>query len=648
MADFYIRSAASLDRVLRDECSVKAAAAAHSDSGRVLAVLINSLAYRTALMIALEDSKVIKAEAKVFTLSSPTSKGDNGKGKAQDEDSSKKKKDKNKKPWNKYGHKKETRVWPSKEAFLLVLAHDLLFQNRGIQAAKTWPPKVTLERYKPSLHSSLVKQQLRQKLVKISDLRSGALYQEMVARMPRWVRINPLRATAAEVHAWLAENRFVRLPNGTEEITGLKEYVESQHVPGLLAFHPKATSGLLAGEMYKGNWVVLQDLASCFPAYILNPPGNAQVIDATSAPGNKSSHVSAIMYSKSLATTSTSSFHITEDNEDGEKDSNARGNVFAFERDTPRYKTLTKRLAAVGALRDPKVRLFAATGNVIPERKDFLTTDPQDFVKVTHMLVDPSCSGSGIVNRLDFLKEDDDVEDQPPPCSPNASSSLPRKTTLKASLQDETQEEEEGEGGGAEMSKLEKRLKQLSEFQLLMVRHAFKFVNLQKVVYSTCSIHAQENENVVIRALDTPEAKENGWVLAPRRDVIPSWPVRGDAKACGGDKIVADSVIRCVPGGVGEGDKPHVESCNGFFVACFVKKGKNGAEGLGKRARQGSADNVEDADDAEEEQEENIEQNHEGEKVKLATSGGNRLANRKKKLQKKRKKQRLQHEQQQS
>ena len=38
---------------------------------------------------------------------------------------------------------------------------------------------------------------------------------------------------------------------------------------------------------------------------------------------------------------------------------------------------------------------------------DFLTTDPSDerFANVSHLLLDPSCSGSGIVNRLDYLME---------------------------------------------------------------------------------------------------------------------------------------------------------------------------------------------------------------------------------------------------
>lgn len=581
MADFYIRSARSLDRVLRDECSVKAAASAHADSGRVLAILINSLAYRSALMHALDESKVMKLEEKVFTLTPPSKSKNkpNGKGKDPPAKSSK-------------------TEYPSKQALLLVLCHDLLFQSRGIQASKTWPPKVTLERYRASLHSSLVKLQIRQGKSRIQDLRSGALYQEMTARMPRWIRINSLRATREEVFEWLAENKFHFVTD--RELMGVKEFAESEHVPGLLAFHPKATSLLLKSEMYRENWIVMQDLASCFPAYILDPPNSTHVIDATSAPGNKTSHLSAIMFSKP-------------------NPNPAKGRIDAFERDAVRFKTLLKRLAAVGALQTEPLTGLAG-GNVIAQRRDFLTTQPHDFPDVTHMLLDPSCSGSGIVNRLDFLKEDDDVENDNPDTPTDA-----------------------GE------SKLAHRLRQLSEFQQLMIRHAFKFPALEKVVYSTCSIHAEENENVVMKALDSEEASERGWTLARREDVIPSWKVRGDRKVCEGREEVAESVIRCIPGGVGDGDKPNVESCNGFFVACFVRSGERGGNGAvvetGKKRVLDKQEGVgEDGDEDNDDGEEDLVQTDSATASgAVSSSGGNNAAaNRKKKLQKRRKKQRLQ------
>lgn len=67
------------------------------------------------------------------------------------------------------------------------------------------------------------------------------------------------------------------------------------HVPGLLAFHP--TAPLQDNAAYMNGSIIFQDKASCFPAIVLNPPSliNTAVIDATAAPGNKTSHLSALM-----------------------------------------------------------------------------------------------------------------------------------------------------------------------------------------------------------------------------------------------------------------------------------------------------------------------------------------------------------------
>lgn len=51
--------------------------------------------------------------------------------------------------------------------------------------------------------------------------------------------------------------------------------------------------------------------------------------------------------------------------------------------------------------------------------------------------------------------------------------------------------------------------------------------SVERIVYSTCSVHAIENEHVVREALKTEECQAARFRLAPRNQVLPAWPRRG-------------------------------------------------------------------------------------------------------------------------
>ena len=78
----------------------------------------------------------------------------------------------------------------------------------------------------------------------------------------------------------------------------------------------------------------------------------------------------------------------------------------------------------------------------------------------------------------------------------------------------------------------------------MMIKHAMKCTPLaiafiltqltrpavpsaKRIAYSTCSVHAIENERVVRQALETPEALAGRYRLAPREQVLPTWNRRG-------------------------------------------------------------------------------------------------------------------------
>lgn len=193
-----------------------------------------------------------------------------------------------------------------KERFqVLLMVYDLLF-GRGIQCGG--PLKAMLQAHKAQLKEELAKVKAREKVTSDADLIPERVRNGVV--IPRFVRVNTLLITVEEAVATLQKQGFV-LRDDFEESGGEesedesgegkrrpavpegKDFWRDQHLAEVLLFAPNTDFHL--NELYTSGKVVLQDKASCFPAAVLRPPLHARVIDACAAPGNKTSHLSAIM-----------------------------------------------------------------------------------------------------------------------------------------------------------------------------------------------------------------------------------------------------------------------------------------------------------------------------------------------------------------
>ena len=139
------------------------------------------------------------------------------------------------------------------------------------------------------------------------------------------------------------------------------------------------------------------------------------------------------------------------------------GKVIAVERSTKRAGTLREILAK-------------SDGNTVTTvlESDFLDVKPEEHPDVEYLVVDPSCSGTGMVLRPG------DASDPP-----------------------------------------QERLDKLAGLQTRLLLHALSFPRAKKVVYSTCATSVTENEAVVAKVLSTsPE-----WKSVP---ALESWPRRGN------------------------------------------------------------------------------------------------------------------------
>ena len=366
---------------------------------------------------------------------------------------------------------------------------------------------------------------------------------------PRWVRVNTIKSDLGEQ----MRTTFA----GYERSKSLKEiltcslssqeksvYVD-EHVPNLLAL-PSVTN-LSKTPAYLNGEIILQDKASCFPVCLLSPQlEDGDSLDACAAPGNKTTHLAAILHDECPAA--------------------ARPQIYACERDRGRASTLLTLLQTAGA----QDYVTAKVG------QDFLKIDPAKapWNGIGTLLLDPSCSGSGIVGREDNLnivlprKEVNFVPGGP---------SKKRKRRLTAETTSETHDVPEEIPISEEKStaQLSVRLEALSVFQLKLLLHAFHFPRARRITYSTCSIHVEENEHVVVKALESSIAQERGWQILRREEQtfgMRVWNIRGKADACMNiakdkeidSREIADACIRC--------EKGTEEGTQGFFVAGLVRK----------------------------------------------------------------------------
>ncbi|KAI5844472.1 S-adenosyl-L-methionine-dependent methyltransferase, partial [Morchella snyderi] len=415
-------------------------------------------------------------------------------------------------------------------ALALVLVHDFLF-NRGGIATSTGPLKESILRHKARLTSEFTRARLRRGYSATNALLAAANAKSM--RFPRWVRVNTLKTTVADVLArHFKDYKPVRLFEEllSEDMAQETVYVD-EFVPGLLGF--PASAELVGHALVADGTLFMQDRASCFPAALLAPPEGAVVVDGTAAPGNKTTHLAAIV--------------------------GKTGRVLAYEKDPKRAKTLEMMVGKAGAEKIVEVRAGA----------DFLLSDPwsetekEGLAKVSHILLDPSCSGSGIVERNEYSYI---PKTAAPPQAPTSRAGKLKKR--KGGDKEETpsvkplsKKEEEEVAKQAEAE--EERLRSLSTFQTRIIKHAMRYPAARYISYSTCSVHAQENEQVVMAVLNSEVAKQRGWrVQAREKTGFRHWPRRGLVEECGGDEGVAEGCIRFDPWGDGG---------IGFFVVLFVR-----------------------------------------------------------------------------
>ncbi|XP_007940594.1 28S rRNA (cytosine-C(5))-methyltransferase [Orycteropus afer afer] len=352
-----------------------------------------------------------------------------------------------------------------------VLVYELLL-GRGFRGGGgRW--KALLARHQARLKAELARLKVQRGVSRNEDLLEVGSTPGPAPQIPRFVRVNTLKTCSDDAIDYFKRQGFSYQGRASslEDLRTLKgkHFLLDPLLPELLVF--PAHTDLHEHPLYQAGHLILQDKASCLPAMLLAPAPGSHVLDACAAPGNKTSHLAALLKNQ--------------------------GKIFAFDLDA-------KRLASMATL-------LARAGVSCCElaEKDFLAVSPSDprYSQVQYILLDPSCSGSGMLSR---------------------------------------QLEEPGAGTPSK-----ERLHALAGFQQRALCHALTFPSLQRLVYSTCSLCQEENEDVVQGAL---QKSPGTFRLVP---VLPSWPHRGLGTFPGAEHCLRAS--------------PETTLTGGFFIAVLER-----------------------------------------------------------------------------
>lgn len=238
-----------------------------------------------------------------------------------------------------------------------VLVYDTILGN-GLKCGGSW--KTVMMKHRARLQAELARMKVKKKVSRNEDLLPARIQHPAGDQLPRYVRVNTLKTTVEDAVDYLKRDGFSYLGQAARlddlNLKG-KTFVMDLHLPELLVFPPK--TDFHDHFLYKAGHIILQDKASCLPAYLIDPPAGSHVIDACAAPGNKTSHLAAIMKNK--------------------------GKLFAFDLDPKRMATMSTLLLKAGVTCQQLAN------------QDFLKVDPDSpqYKDVEYILLDPSCSGSG-------------------------------------------------------------------------------------------------------------------------------------------------------------------------------------------------------------------------------------------------------------
>ncbi|KAH9417316.1 putative 28S rRNA (cytosine-C(5))-methyltransferase [Dermatophagoides pteronyssinus] len=273
----------------------------------------------------------------------------------------------------------------------------------------------------------------------------------------RYIRINYLKNSKTELMKKLEQLEFKQRLYSKHDIQfdqfktialslAIDEYLIDYHFEDVFVFNDESTKKLT--PLYEDGSIAMQDKSSLLAIEAMNLEENMIIMDACAAPGMKTSAIASRL--------------------------NNSCTIYANDKDKKRFNDMKILLKRNG------VRFKSST-------EDFTQIDPTKYSNLDCLLLDPSCSGSGINRRLEYTHQN------------------------------------HGDQSTEENLNIKKRCENLAKFQLAILQSAIAF-QAKRIVYCTCSKYQIENEDVIEKLFEMNLDLKNQYEII---DPMPEWPLRG-------------------------------------------------------------------------------------------------------------------------
>uniref|UniRef100_A0A2I3HV71 NOP2/Sun RNA methyltransferase 5 n=1 Tax=Nomascus leucogenys TaxID=61853 RepID=A0A2I3HV71_NOMLE len=175
-----------------------------------------------------------------------------------------------------------------------VLVYELLLGKGFRGGGGRW--KALLGRHQARLKAELARLKVHRGVSRNEDLLEVGSRPGPASQLPRFVRVNALKTCSDDVVDYFKRQGFSYQGRASSlDLQALKgkHFLLDPLMPELLVF--PAQTDLHEHPLYWAGYLIPQDRASCLPAMLLDPPPGSHVIDACAAPGNKTSHLAALL-----------------------------------------------------------------------------------------------------------------------------------------------------------------------------------------------------------------------------------------------------------------------------------------------------------------------------------------------------------------